>query len=121
MRELNHSFRTPPSWLKISSPEVVVGIHKDNIDSVLKTYHLMSQRWFTHASPTLCNARTPRPQLSSCFHVCMIEDSIEEIYDTLKECAVISKSARGIGVSVHSIGATRLRFEGSFYGRNTGS
>ncbi|KAI3944432.1 hypothetical protein MKW98_006593 [Papaver atlanticum] len=81
----------------------------------------MSQRWFTHTSPTLFNARTPRPQLSSCFHVCMIEDRIEGIYDILKECAVISKSAGGIGVSVHSIGATRFRFEGFFSGRNTGS
>ncbi|XP_076888180.1 ribonucleoside-diphosphate reductase large subunit-like [Bidens hawaiensis] len=82
---------------------VAVGIHKDDIDSVVKTYHLMSQRWFTHASPTLFNAGTPRPQLSSCFLLCMKDDSIEGIYDTLKECAVISKSAGGIGLSVHNI------------------
>ncbi|KAG6773637.1 hypothetical protein POTOM_020929 [Populus tomentosa] len=97
---------------------VAVGIHKDDIDSAIKTYHLMSQRWFTHASPTLFNAGTPRPQicimlgaylfteLSSCFLVCMKDDSIEGIYDTLKECAVISKSAGGIGVSAHNIRAT---------------
>ncbi|KAJ3677045.1 hypothetical protein LUZ60_002769 [Juncus effusus] len=84
---------------------VSVGIHKDDVDSAIKTYHLMSQRWFTHASPTLFNSGTPRPQLSSCFLVCMKEDSIEGIYDTLKECAVISKSAGGIGVSVHNIRA----------------
>ncbi|XP_020248564.1 ribonucleoside-diphosphate reductase large subunit-like isoform X1 [Asparagus officinalis] len=84
---------------------VAVGIHKEDIDSAVKTYHLMSQRWFTHASPTLFNVGTPRPQLSSCFLICMRDDSIEGIYDTLKECAVISKSAGGIGVSVHNIRA----------------
>nr|XP_043634763.1 ribonucleoside-diphosphate reductase large subunit [Erigeron canadensis] len=92
---------------------VAVGIHKDDIDSVLKTYHLMSQRWFTHASPTLFNAGTPRPQLSSCFLICMKEDSIEGIYDTLKECAVISKSAGGIGVSIHNIRATGSYIRGT--------
>ncbi|KAI3427512.1 Ribonucleoside-diphosphate reductase [Psidium guajava] len=92
---------------------VAVGIHKDDIDSVIKTYHMMSQRWFTHASPTLFNAGTPRPQLSSCFLVCMKEDSIEGIYDTLKECAVISKSAGGIGVSVHNIRATGSYIRGT--------
>ncbi|RWR90059.1 ribonucleoside-diphosphate reductase large subunit [Cinnamomum micranthum f. kanehirae] len=92
---------------------VSVGIHKDDIDSVLKTYHLMSQRWFTHASPTLFNAGTPRPQLSSCFLICMKDDSIEGIYDTLKECAVISKSAGGIGVSIHNIRATSSYIRGT--------
>ncbi|XXG61012.1 hypothetical protein AAC387_Pa04g2774 [Persea americana] len=92
---------------------VAVGIHKDDIDSVLKTYHLMSQRWFTHASPTLFNAGTPRPQLSSCFLICMKDDSIEGIYDTLKECAVISKSAGGIGVSIHNIRATSSYIRGT--------
>ncbi|OAY69537.1 Ribonucleoside-diphosphate reductase large subunit, partial [Ananas comosus] len=92
---------------------VAVGIHKDDIESVIRTYHLMSQRWFTHASPTLFNAGTPRPQLSSCFLVCMKEDSIEGIYDTLKECAVISKSAGGIGVSIHNIRATGSYIRGT--------
>uniref|UniRef100_A0A166BPL2 Ribonucleoside-diphosphate reductase n=1 Tax=Daucus carota subsp. sativus TaxID=79200 RepID=A0A166BPL2_DAUCS len=92
---------------------VAVGIHKDDIDSAIKTYHLMSQRWFTHASPTLFNAGTPRPQLSSCFLVCMKDDSIEGIYDTLKECAVISKSAGGIGVSLHNIRATGSYIRGT--------
>ncbi len=72
---------------------VAVGIHKDDIESAIQTYHLMSERWFTHASPTLFNSGTPHPQLSSCFLVCMKNDSIEGIYDTLKECATISKSA----------------------------
>ncbi|CAL9069364.1 ribonucleoside-diphosphate reductase large subunit [Musa acuminata AAA Group] len=92
---------------------VAVGIHKDDIDSVIGTYHLLSQRWFTHASPTLFNAGTPKPQLSSCFLVCMKEDSIEGIYDTLKECAIISKSAGGIGVSVHNIRATGSYIRGT--------
>ena len=72
---------------------VAVGIHKDNIEAAVSTYHMMSERWFTHASPTLFNSGTPRPQLSSCFLICMKNDSIEGIYDTLKECACISKSA----------------------------
>ncbi|KAK9713296.1 hypothetical protein RND81_06G017700 [Saponaria officinalis] len=92
---------------------VAVGIHKEDIESAIKTYHYMSQRWFTHASPTLFNAGTPRPQLSSCFLICMKEDSIEGIYDTLKECAVISKSAGGIGVSIHNIRATGSYIRGT--------
>ncbi|XP_042398079.1 ribonucleoside-diphosphate reductase large subunit-like [Zingiber officinale] len=92
---------------------VSVGIHKDDIDSAIRTYHLMSQRWFTHASPTLFNAGTPKPQLSSCFLVCMKEDSIEGIYETLKECAVISKSAGGIGISIHNIRATGSYIRGT--------
>nr|KYP67812.1 Ribonucleoside-diphosphate reductase large subunit [Cajanus cajan] len=92
---------------------VAVGIHKDDIDSAVKTYHLMSQRWFTHASPTIFNAGTPRPQLSSCFLLCMKNDSIEGIYDTLKECAIISKSAGGIGVSIHDIRATGSYIRGT--------
>ena len=90
---------------------VAIGIHKDNIEDALNTYKLMSERWFTHASPTLFNAGTPRPQLSSCFLVAMKEDSIDGIYDTLKECAVISKSAGGIGLHMHnirSVGSARL-------------
>lgn len=70
-------------------------------------------RWYTHASPTLFNAGTPRPQLSSCFLVCMKEDSIEGIYDTLKECAAISKSAGGIGLSIHNIRGTSSYIRGT--------
>ncbi|KAH0453206.1 hypothetical protein IEQ34_017530 [Dendrobium chrysotoxum] len=92
---------------------VAIGIHKEDIDSAIKTYHLMSLRWFTHASPTLFNAGTPRPQLSSCFLICMKDDSIEGIYDTLKECAIISKSAGGIGVSIHNIRATGSYIRGT--------
>lgn len=84
---------------------VAVGIHKEDIDAACQTYQLMSERWFIHASPTLFNAGTPHPQLSSCFLVAMKNDSIEGIYDTLKECACISKSAGGIGLHIHNIRA----------------
>uniref|UniRef100_A0A224XEY7 Ribonucleoside-diphosphate reductase n=1 Tax=Panstrongylus lignarius TaxID=156445 RepID=A0A224XEY7_9HEMI len=84
---------------------VAVGIHGDDIDAAIETYNLMSEGYFTHASPTMFNAATPRPQLSSCFLVAMREDSIEGIYDTLKQTAMISKTAGGIGVHVHCIRA----------------
>ena len=85
---------------------VAVGIHGNDIERALQTYNLMSERYFTHASPTLFNAGTPRPQMSSCFLVAMKDDSIEGIYDTLKGCAMISKSAGGIGLHIHNIRAT---------------
>lgn len=85
---------------------VSVGIHGADVESVLNTYNLMSEKWFTHASPTLFNSGTPRPQLSSCFLLQMKDDSIEGIYDTLKQCALISKSAGGIGVNIHCIRAS---------------
>lgn len=92
---------------------VAVGIHKHDVEAAVETYHLLSQRWFTHASPTLFNAGTPRPQLSSCFLIAMKNDSIEGIYDTLKECACISKSAGGIGLSMHNIRATGSYIRGT--------
>ncbi|CAI4221245.1 unnamed protein product [Auanema sp. JU1783] len=85
---------------------VAVGIHGEDIDSAIDTYNLMSERYFTHASPTLFNSGTCRPQMSSCFLLTMSEDSIQGIYDTLKQCALISKSAGGIGINVHKIRAT---------------
>lgn len=85
---------------------VAVGIHGRDVDRVVETYNLMSERYFTHASPTLFNAGTPHPQLSSCFLVTMKDDSIEGIYDTLKTCAMISKTAGGIGLNIHCIRAT---------------
>lgn len=84
---------------------VAVGIHGEDIDSAIETYDMMSQKLFTHASPTMFNAATPRPQLSSCFLLTMSGDSIEGIYDTLKQTALISKSAGGIGLNVHCIRA----------------
>ncbi|ODQ81548.1 hypothetical protein BABINDRAFT_159824 [Babjeviella inositovora NRRL Y-12698] len=85
---------------------VSIGIHGNDIEKVIETYNLMSQKYFTHASPTLFNAGTPQPQMSSCFLVAMKEDSIEGIYDTLKTCAQISKTAGGIGLHIHNIRST---------------
>jgi len=92
---------------------VAVGLHKDDMRSVLETYDLLSTQMFTHATPTLFNAGTPRPQLSSCFLLTMKEDSIEGIYDTLKQCALISKSAGGIGVAIHRIRASNSYIRGT--------
>jgi ribonucleoside-diphosphate reductase alpha subunit len=92
---------------------VSCGIHVGDLESVLKTYELMSQRWFTHASPTLFNAGTPNNQMSSCFLLTVKEDSIEGIYETLKQCALISKSAGGIGISIHNIRATGSYIRGT--------
>ena len=91
---------------------VAIGIHKD-VEKAVDTYHMLSERWMTHASPTLFNSGTPRPQLSSCFLIAMKEDSIEGIYDTLKECACSSKSAGGIGLSIHDIRATSSYIRGT--------
>jgi ribonucleoside-diphosphate reductase alpha chain len=92
---------------------VSVGIHKNDIDSAIKTYNLMSEGWFTHATPTLFNSGTPKPQMSSCFLLTMKEDSIEGIYDTLKQCAQISQSAGGIGLAMHNIRATGSYIKGT--------
>ena len=85
---------------------VAVGIHLDDIDAVVETYELMSKKYFTHATPTLFNSGTPKPQMSSCFLLTMKEDSIDGIYDTLKQTAKISQSAGGIGLSIHNVRAT---------------
>lgn len=92
---------------------VAVGIHFDDIDAVVETYRLLSERWYTHATPTLFNAGTPKPQMSSCFLLTMKEDSIDGIYDTLKQCAKISQSAGGIGLSIHDIRATNSYISGT--------
>ena len=92
---------------------VSVGIHMDDIDSVLETYELMSKRFFTHATPTLFNSGTPKPQMSSCFLLAMQDDSIDGIYDTLKQTAKISQSAGGIGLSIHNVRATGSYISGT--------
>jgi ribonucleoside-diphosphate reductase alpha chain len=92
---------------------VAVGIHKENIQDAIKTYNLMSEGWFTHATPTLFNSGTPKPQMSSCFLLTMKDDSIEGIYDTLKSCAQISQSAGGIGLAIHNIRATGSYIKGT--------
>lgn len=92
---------------------VSVGIHREDVEAAILTYQLMSDKWFTHASPTLFNSGTPNAQLSSCFLVQMKDDSIEGIYETLKQCALISKSAGGIGLSVHNIRASGSYIRGT--------
>jgi ribonucleoside-diphosphate reductase alpha chain len=84
---------------------VACGIHAGDVTAAIETYDLMSRRQFTHATPTLFNAGTPTPQMSSCFLLTVKDDSIEGIYDTLKQCALISKQAGGIGVAVSNVRA----------------
>jgi ribonucleoside-diphosphate reductase alpha chain len=95
-------------WMRVS-----LGIHGKDLESALKTYDLMSQKFFTHATPTLFNAGTPRPQLSSCFLLSMENDSIDGIYNTLKDCALISKWAGGIGLHIHNVRATNSHIRGT--------
>lgn len=92
---------------------VAVGIHGEDINSAIETYNLLSEKWFTHATPTLFNAGTPKPQLSSCFLLTMKDDSIDGIYDTLKQCAKISQSAGGIGLSIHNVRAKGSYIKGT--------
>lgn len=92
---------------------VAIGIHKEDIEAAVKTYHLLSEGWFTHATPTLFNAGTPKPQMSSCFLLTVKQDSIDGIYDTLKQCAKISQSAGGIGLAIHDIRAKGSYIKGT--------
>lgn len=92
---------------------VAVGIHGEDIPAAIETYHLLSEKWFTHATPTLFNAGTPKPQLSSCFLLTMKDDSIDGIYDTLKQTAKISQSAGGIGLSIHNVRAKGSYIKGT--------
>ena len=95
-------------WLRVS-----IGIHGDDLTAIEQTYTLMSQKFFTHATPTLFNAGTPRPQLSSCYLVAMESDSIDGIYNTLHECARISKFAGGVGMHVHNVRAEGSHIRGT--------
>ena len=95
-------------WLRVS-----LGIHGTNMDRVLQTYEYMSLKYFTHATPTLFNAGTPRPQMSSCFLLAMEDDSISGIYNTLSDCANISKWAGGIGLHIHNVRATGSHIRGT--------
>jgi ribonucleoside-diphosphate reductase alpha chain len=92
---------------------VAVGIHREDVQSAIETYNFMSERWFTHATPTLFNAGTPNPQMSSCFLLQTIDDSIDGIFDTLKSCARISQAAGGIGLSIHNVRATGSYIRGT--------
>lgn len=95
-------------WLRVS-----IGIHGNNLEKIKETYNLMSQKYFTHATPTLFNAGTPHPQLSSCYLLSMENDSIEGIYNTLKDCALISKWAGGIGLHIHNVRASGSHIRGT--------
>lgn len=95
---------------------VAIGIHKRDIENVLQTYEMLSERWFTHATPTLFNAGTPKPQMSSCFLLDIKDDSIEGIYETLKQTALISQSAGGIGLAV-----SKIRSQGSYIAGTNGT
>jgi len=101
-------------WMRVA-----IGIHGNNMDAVKETYDLMSQKYFTHATPTLFNAGTPRPQLSSCYLIAMEEDSLDGIYNTLKDCANISKWAGGIGLHIHNIRGSNSLIRGT-NGKSTG-
>ncbi len=92
---------------------VAVGIHGNDLEKAVETYDYMSEKWFTHATPTLFNAGTPKPQLSSCFLLTVQDDSVDGIYDTLKQCAKISQSAGGIGLSIHDIRGTGAYIKGT--------
>jgi ribonucleoside-diphosphate reductase alpha subunit len=95
-------------WMRVS-----LGIHGADLESAFRTYDLMSQKYFTHATPTLFNSGTPRPQMSSCFLIAMEEDSIAGIYNTLKDCALISKWAGGIGLHIHNVRASNSHIRGT--------
>jgi len=95
-------------WLRVS-----IGIHGNDIDKIKETYHYMSNKYFTHATPTLFNAGTPHPQLSSCYLIAMEDDSIDGIYNTLKDCALISKWAGGIGLHIHNVRASGSHIRGT--------
>ena len=95
-------------WLRVA-----IAIHKEDIEKVKETYDLMSQKYFTHATPTLFNAGTPRPQLSSCYLIAMEKDSIQGIYNTLTDCAKISKWAGGIGMHIHNVRASGSHIRGT--------
>jgi ribonucleoside-diphosphate reductase alpha chain len=108
--KLNGSIAERPQHMLM---RVSVGIHLDDLDSVKETYELMSKKFFTHATPTLFNSGTPKPQMSSCFLLAMQDDSIDGIYDTLKQTAKISQSAGGIGLSIHNVRATGSYISGT--------
>ena len=110
LMKINNKIVERPQYLWL---RVAVGIHGSNLEKVKQTYNLMSEKYFTHATPTLFNAGTPKPQLSSCYLLSLQEDSISGIYDTLKDCAQISKWAGGIGLHIHNVRATGSHIRGT--------
>ena len=113
LKTLQRSYLYPGETPQYMYMRVAIGIHGDDIPRVKETYDLMSRKFFTHATPTLFNAGTKRPQMSSCFLVAMKDDSIEGIYDTLKECAQISKWSGGIGIHASNIRASGTPIKGT--------
>jgi ribonucleoside-diphosphate reductase alpha chain len=111
LMRLNDEIAERPQFMFMRT---AVGIHGENVEAAIETYNLMSEKWFTHATPTLFNAGTPRAQMSSCYLLAMTDDSITGIFETLSRCAKISQSAGGIGVSIHNV-----RAKGSYI-RGTG-
>ena len=117
-KTLDRSYLTKINGKTVERPQhmwmrVAIGIHGSNLDSVIETYNLMSQKFFTHATPTLFNAGTQKPQLSSCYLLKMEDDSIDGIYNTLKDCALISKMAGGIGLHIHNVRASGSHIRGT--------
>jgi ribonucleoside-diphosphate reductase subunit M1 len=117
-KTLMHSYLLKIDGVVVERPQhmlmrVACGLHFNDLPACLETYRLMSQRWFTHATPTLFNAGSLRPQLSSCFLLSMFDDSIKGIYDTLKACALISKEAGGIGVAISKVRASGSYIRGT--------
>uniref|UniRef100_A0A6C0HI00 ribonucleoside-diphosphate reductase n=1 Tax=viral metagenome TaxID=1070528 RepID=A0A6C0HI00_9ZZZZ len=117
-KTLDRAYLTKVSRITIERPQhmwlrVAIGIHGHNMEKIRETYDLMSQKYFTHATPTLFNAGTPHPQLSSCYLLSMESDSIEGIYNTLKDCALISKWAGGIGLHIHNVRASGSHIRGT--------
>ena len=117
-KTLDRAYLTKVSRVTIERPQhmwlrVAIGIHGNNIEKIKETYELMSKKYFTHATPTLFNAGTPHPQLSSCYLLSMESDSIEGIYNTLKDCALISKWAGGIGLHIHNVRASGSHIRGT--------
>lgn len=110
LMRINGAIVERPQYLLM---RVAIGIHMEDIDAAIETYTLLSEKWFTHATPTLFNASTPKPQMSSCFLLQMKEDSIDGIYDTLKQCAKISQTAGGIGLSIHNVRAKGSYIKGT--------
>jgi len=108
--KLNDKIVERPQYMLM---RVAIGIHGNDLDAALRTYHMLSEKWFTHATPTLFNAGTNKPQLSSCFLLTMQDDSIEGIYNTLTQCAKISQHAGGIGLSIHNVRATGSYIRGT--------
>ncbi len=117
-KTLQHSYLLKVNGKVVERPQhmlmrVACGLHTGDLAAALETYDLLSCKWFTHATPTLFNAGSTNPQLSSCFLLMLAGDSIEGIYDTLKQCALISKQAGGIGLAIHNIRASGSYIKGT--------